>query len=68
MGGFYRYYGLPCNSPMFKVAGVWPEFLQWLAFYFLTVGLLKVGSAYFIHRNPSSAVGNGLGWFVPGIA
>jgi len=47
---------------------MWPEFLQFLAFYLLTVGLLKIGSTYFLHRDPGSTLGNGLGWFVPGIA
>ena len=47
---------------------MWPEFWQFLAFYAITVALLKISSAYLIHRNPSSAIGNGLGWFVPGIA
>lgn len=45
-----------------------PEFLQFVAFFLLTVGLLKIGSAWLIARNPGSALGNGLGWFVPGIA
>ena len=47
---------------------MWPEFFQFLAFFLLTVGLLKIGSTWLIHRNPSSALGSGLGWFVPGIA
>lgn len=47
---------------------MWPEFLQYIAFFLLTVGLLKVGSTFFLHRDPASKIGNGLGWFVPGIA
>lgn len=47
---------------------MWPEFVQFLAFYLLTVGLLKIGSTFFLHRDPGSAIGAGLGWFVPGIA
>jgi hypothetical protein len=47
---------------------VWPEFFQFLAFYLLTVGLLKIGSTFLLNKNPASSVGNGLGWFVPGIA
>ncbi len=47
---------------------LWPEFLQYVAFFLLTVGLLKVGASFFIHRDPGSKLGNGLGWFVPGIA
>lgn len=42
---------------------MWPEYLQFLAFYLLTVALIKIGAAYFSNRNPSSAVGNGLAWF-----
>ena len=45
-----------------------PEFLQFLAFFLLTVGLLKIGSTWLTHRNPGSAIGNGLAWFVPGLA
>ena len=44
---------------------MWPEYLQFLAFFLLTVGLLKVGAAYITGKNPSSAFGNGLAWFVP---
>jgi hypothetical protein len=47
---------------------VWPEFLQFMAFFLITVGLLKIGATWLIHKNPASAIGNGLGWFVPGIA
>ena len=47
---------------------MWPEFLQFLAFFLLTVAALKVGATFLIHRNPGSVIGNGLGWFVPGIA
>lgn len=50
------------------VVTIWPEFFQFIAFFLLTVGLLKIGATWLIHRNPSSSVGNGLGWFVPGIA
>ena len=50
------------------VCTIWPEFFQFLAFYLITVGLLKIGSTWFLNKNPASAVGNGLGWFVPGIA
>lgn len=42
---------------------VWPEYLQFLAFYLLTVALIKIAAAYFLDRNASSAVGNGLAWF-----
>ncbi len=47
---------------------MWPEFFQFLAFFFVTVGMLKIGATWLIHKNASSALGNGLGWFVPGIA
>lgn len=47
---------------------IWPEFVQFLAFFLLTVAALKVGATFLIHRNPGSVIGNGLGWFVPGIA
>jgi hypothetical protein len=40
-----------------------PEYLQFLAFYLITVALLKIGASFFTHRNPGSAIGNGLGWF-----
>ena len=45
-----------------------PDFLQFLAFFLIAVAVLKIGSGYLIHRDPGSALGNGLGWFVPGIA
>ncbi len=45
-----------------------PEFVQFLAFFLITVALLKIGATYLTHRNPSSTVGSGLAWFVPGIA
>ena len=47
---------------------MWPEFVQFLAFFLITVGLLKIGATYLTHNNPGSALGNGLAWFVPGIA
>ena len=47
---------------------MWPDFLQFLAFFFLTVAALKVGSAWLVNRNPGSSLGNGLAWFVPGLA
>lgn len=47
---------------------MWPEFLQFLFFFLLTVALLKVGATWLTHNNPGSALGNGIGWFVPGIA
>lgn len=47
---------------------MWPEFVQWLTFFFLAVGGLKVGATFLLHRDPGSRLGNGLGWFVPGIA
>ncbi len=56
------------NESICKLGNVWPEFFQFVAFFLLTVGLLKIGATFLIHKNPSSAVGNGLGWFVPGIA
>ena len=43
---------------------MWPEYLQFLAFFLLTVGLLKIASAYLIDRNNGSAAGNGLAWFL----
>jgi hypothetical protein len=45
-----------------------PEFFQFLAFYMITVGLLKIGATYLTHQNPGGAIGNGLAWFVPGLA
>ena len=47
---------------------MWPEFIQFLAFFLLTVGLLKIAATYLTHQNPGSALGNGLAWFVPGLA
>ena len=44
---------------------MWPEFLQFLAFFLLAVGLLKIAAAFLVHRDPGSALGNGLAWFVP---
>jgi len=45
-----------------------PEFAQFLAFFFITVALLKIGAGYITHKSPGSAIGNGLAWFVPGLA
>lgn len=45
-----------------------PEYVQFVAFYLITVALIKIGSTALTHRNPSSTVGNGLAWFGPGIA
>ena len=47
---------------------MFPEFVQFLAFFLITVAFLKITSAYLINRNPGSSLGNGLGWFVPGLA
>jgi len=47
---------------------MWPEFIQFLAFFLITVGLLKIAATYLTHNSPNSAIGNGLAWFVPGIA
>jgi hypothetical protein len=44
-----------------------PDFLQFTAFFLLAVALLKIGSSYALHHGHST-LGNGLGWFVPGIA
>jgi hypothetical protein len=55
-------------EPVLRLQSVWPEFFQFLAFYLITVGLLKIGSTFLLNKNPASSVGNGLGWFVPGIA
>ena len=41
-----------------------PEYFQWLAFYVVTVALLKIGAS-FANRNGGNAIGNGLSWFVP---
>ena len=46
----------------------WAEGFWFLAYYLAIVAALKIGATYLIHRNPSSSIGNGLGWFVPGIA
>ena len=43
---------------------MWPEYVQFVAFFLLTVGLLKIASAYLTDRNASSAAGNGLAWFL----
>jgi len=45
-----------------------PEYAQYVAFFLITVALLKIGATYLTHNNPGSALGNGLAWFVPGIA
>jgi hypothetical protein len=47
---------------------VLPEFIQFGAFFLGWVALLKLISSYLLHRNASSSLGNGIGWFVPGIA
>lgn len=47
---------------------MFPDWLQFLAFFFVTVGLLKIGATWLTHRDPGSSLGNGLAWFVPGIA
>lgn len=47
---------------------MWPEFLQFLAFYLFTVAFLKIGATFLTHKNPGSVIGNGIGWFTPGIA
>lgn len=41
-----------------------PEYVQFLAFYVITVALFKIGAS-FANRNGGNAVGNGLSWFVP---
>ena len=41
-----------------------PEFGQFLAFFLITVALLKIGAS-FANRNGGNAIGNGLSWFVP---
>jgi hypothetical protein len=50
------------------MAAMWPEFFQFLAFYLIVTGLLKIGASYFTHKNPGGALGSGLAWFVPGQA
>jgi hypothetical protein len=42
------------------------EFLQFLAFYLLTVAFLKIAGSWATTKWPSLA--NGVGWFVPGLA
>jgi len=37
---------------------MWPEFVQFLVFFLVTVGLLKVGATWLQHRNANSAIGN----------
>jgi hypothetical protein len=41
-----------------------PEWLQFVAFYLLTVAALKIAQ-YWANRNGETALGNGVGWFVP---
>lgn len=44
-----------------------PDYLQFLSFFVLTVAFLKIGGAWLLHHGHST-LGNGLGWFVPGLA
>lgn len=45
-----------------------PDFLQFLAFYLIATAFLKILGSFLIHRDAGSALGRGVGWFVPGIA
>lgn len=45
-----------------------PEFFQFTAFFLILVAALKIGATWLTHKNPGGAIGNGLAWFVPGIA
>lgn len=47
---------------------MWPEWVQFAAFFLITVAALKILAAWMLHKNPGSAIGNGLAWFVPGLA
>lgn len=47
---------------------MWPEFIQFLAFFLIAVAVLKIVGAWLLHNNPGSTIGNGLAWFVPGLA
>lgn len=44
---------------------MWPEFMQFVAFFLLTVALLKIAAAKLAHSNPGSALASGLAWFIP---
>lgn len=44
---------------------MWPEYLQFAAFFLLTVALLKIAASYFSDRSPGSALASGLAWFIP---
>lgn len=44
---------------------MWPEFLQFAAFFLIMVALLKISAAYIADRNPGSALASGLAWFIP---
>lgn len=42
-----------------------PDYLQFLAFYLITVALLKIIAAALSNSSPGSALGAGLAWFIP---
>ena len=44
---------------------MWPEFLQFLAFFLIAVELHKITAAAIVNQNPGSAFGNALAWFDP---
>ena len=50
------------------VGNVISEFAHSTAHFLIIVAFLKIVATYLIHRNASSSIGNGLGWFVPGVA
>ena len=39
-----------------------------VAWYLFVVGLLKIVGAWLLNRDAGSAIGNGIAWFVPGLA
>lgn len=47
---------------------MFPELLQFLAFYLLVTAFLKIGGSWLQHNYPGSALAHGTGWFVPGLA
>lgn len=44
---------------------MWPEFLQFAAFFLLTVALLKITAAWLADKSPGSPLASGLAWFIP---
>ena len=45
-----------------------PEFLENVAWFLIVVAALKIVGSFLLSRDQGSALGNGIAWFVPGLA